>query len=220
MCHFFGTFRVICWHTCHFIWWHTLSFDMVPHLFPASSHFTGCGGREDCDGSQERVWLAWVVLGSSLSHRRLQSLWIRHQHQGTELWICCVFNVKCVSVQADQSKQTKFFTQIKLVIVVESSNVTLRDNEIRAMFRKLHNAYMDMISSPFYTPGECHECPSFPINLRGFLRSPYCFIRPFIVCSSFISQGKPLRQNRLNEWSPPCYKLRRNENDFDLDFVL
>ena len=45
-------------------------------------------------------------------------------------------------------------SQIKLVIVVESGNVTLRDNEIRAMFRKLHNAYMDMISSPFYTPGK------------------------------------------------------------------
>jgi len=45
-------------------------------------------------------------------------------------------------------------TKIKFVIVVESSNTTLRDNEIRSMFRKLHNAYVDMLCNPFYTPGE------------------------------------------------------------------
>ncbi|CAH1779537.1 unnamed protein product [Owenia fusiformis] len=45
-------------------------------------------------------------------------------------------------------------TKIKFVIVVETSNTSLRDNEIRSMFRKLHNAYVDMLCNPFYTPGE------------------------------------------------------------------
>lgn len=45
-------------------------------------------------------------------------------------------------------------TKVKFVIVVESSNTNLRDNEIRGMFRKLHNAYVDMLCNPFYIPGE------------------------------------------------------------------
>ncbi len=45
-------------------------------------------------------------------------------------------------------------TKIKFVIVVESSNTALRDNEIRGMFRKLHNAYVDMLCNPFHIPGE------------------------------------------------------------------
>ena len=48
---------------------------------------------------------------------------------------------------------------------MESANVTLRDNEIRAMFRKLHNAYMDMISSPFYTPGWEYEVLAAPVSI-------------------------------------------------------
>ena len=51
-------------------------------------------------------------------------------------------------------------TKIKFVIVVES-NTTLRDNEIRSMFRKLHNAYVDMVCNPFYTPGENIVSKSF-----------------------------------------------------------
>ncbi|CAH1270857.1 TRAPPC2L [Branchiostoma lanceolatum] len=45
-------------------------------------------------------------------------------------------------------------TKIKFVVVVESSNTALRDNEIRTMFRKLHNAYTDLVCNPFYTPGD------------------------------------------------------------------
>ncbi|XP_074646260.1 trafficking protein particle complex subunit 2-like protein [Tubulanus polymorphus] len=45
-------------------------------------------------------------------------------------------------------------SKIKFVIVVETSNTALRDNEIRSKFRKLHNAYVDMFCNPFYTPGE------------------------------------------------------------------
>jgi len=52
-------------------------------------------------------------------------------------------------------------TKIKFVIVVESSNATLRDNEIRNMFRQLHNAYVEMMSNPFYVPCENITSRSF-----------------------------------------------------------
>lgn len=45
-------------------------------------------------------------------------------------------------------------TKVKFVIVVDSSNTQLRDNEIRNMFKTLHNAYVDMLCNPFYTAGE------------------------------------------------------------------
>ncbi|XP_028392412.1 trafficking protein particle complex subunit 2-like protein [Dendronephthya gigantea] len=45
-------------------------------------------------------------------------------------------------------------TKIKFVVVVESANNLLRDNEIRMMFQRLHVAYTDMFCNPFYNPGE------------------------------------------------------------------
>ncbi|GFR26137.1 trafficking protein particle complex subunit 2-like protein, partial [Trichonephila clavata] len=45
-------------------------------------------------------------------------------------------------------------TKIKFIVVVESSHTTLRDNEIRQMFRRIHAGYADMVCNPFYTAGE------------------------------------------------------------------
>ncbi|XP_002159058.1 trafficking protein particle complex subunit 2-like protein [Hydra vulgaris] len=45
-------------------------------------------------------------------------------------------------------------TKIKFVIVVDSGNATLRDNDIRMMFRKVHSAYVAMVSNPFYNHGD------------------------------------------------------------------
>ena len=45
-------------------------------------------------------------------------------------------------------------TRIKFILIVDSSNATsLRDNEIRQMFRKLHTVYTQLLSNPFYVPG-------------------------------------------------------------------
>ncbi|XP_066289320.1 trafficking protein particle complex subunit 2-like protein isoform X1 [Branchiostoma lanceolatum] len=44
-------------------------------------------------------------------------------------------------------------TKIKFVVVVESSNTALRDNEIRTMFRKLHNA--NLLCFPCRCSGSC-----------------------------------------------------------------
>lgn len=45
-------------------------------------------------------------------------------------------------------------TKIKFIIVVDSTNTMLRDNEVRTMFRKLHAAYTDVVCNPFYIPGD------------------------------------------------------------------
>jgi len=45
-------------------------------------------------------------------------------------------------------------TKVKFVLVVEASNTHLRDNDIRSTFRRLHNAYTDVVCNPFYNPGE------------------------------------------------------------------
>ncbi|CAK8674292.1 unnamed protein product [Clavelina lepadiformis] len=52
-------------------------------------------------------------------------------------------------------------TKVKFVVVVEASNTQLRDNEVRSMFRRLHNAYTDVMCNPFYTPGDTITSKSF-----------------------------------------------------------
>ncbi|XP_066509922.1 trafficking protein particle complex subunit 2-like protein [Hoplias malabaricus] len=52
-------------------------------------------------------------------------------------------------------------SKVKFVIVVDSSNTSLRDNEIRSMFRKLHNSFTDVMCNPFYNPGD-------PIQSKAF----------------------------------------------------
>ncbi|XP_071516004.1 trafficking protein particle complex subunit 2-like protein [Panulirus ornatus] len=45
-------------------------------------------------------------------------------------------------------------TRIKFIIITDAANTTLRDNEIRMMFRRLHNMYTNVVCNPFYIPGE------------------------------------------------------------------
>ncbi|XP_069758056.1 trafficking protein particle complex subunit 2-like protein isoform X2 [Narcine bancroftii] len=60
-------------------------------------------------------------------------------------------------------------TKVKFVIVVDSSNIALRDNEIRSMFRKLHNSYTDVMCNPFYNPGEVIQSKVFDNMVSGMM---------------------------------------------------
>ena len=52
-------------------------------------------------------------------------------------------------------------TKIKFVLVAEASNTQLRENDVRSMFRRLYNAYTDVICNPFYVPGDTIKQKSF-----------------------------------------------------------
>ncbi|XP_044746383.1 trafficking protein particle complex subunit 2-like protein [Coccinella septempunctata] len=60
-------------------------------------------------------------------------------------------------------------TKIKFIIVVDSSNMALRDNEIRSMFRKIHSEYTDIVCNPFYTPGEPITFKSFTTTIKNIM---------------------------------------------------
>ncbi|KAH8321699.1 hypothetical protein KR074_012097 [Drosophila pseudoananassae] len=45
-------------------------------------------------------------------------------------------------------------SRVKFIVVIDSSNVALRENEVRAIFRNLHILYTDAVCNPFYIPGE------------------------------------------------------------------
>ncbi|KAH8407616.1 hypothetical protein KR222_008182 [Zaprionus bogoriensis] len=45
-------------------------------------------------------------------------------------------------------------SKVKFIVVIDSSNVALRDNEVRVIFRDLHMLYTDAVCNPFYIPGE------------------------------------------------------------------
>ena len=62
-------------------------------------------------------------------------------------------------------------TKIKIIVIVDSSNTALRDNEVRQMFRKLHIAYANLLSNPFYIPGTTIESTKF-FNVVNSLMAP------------------------------------------------
>ncbi|KAF5928750.1 hypothetical protein HPG69_007382, partial [Diceros bicornis minor] len=74
-------------------------------------------------------------------------------------------------------------SRVKFVMVVDSSNTALRDNEIRSMFRKLHNSYTDVMCNPFYNPGDRIQS-RWAAALLGL---------PPSLCSSALLKGTVLR---------------------------
>ncbi|KAL6428072.1 hypothetical protein ACFW04_008445 [Cataglyphis niger] len=56
-------------------------------------------------------------------------------------------------------------TKIKFVIVLQSSNVSLRDNEVKMIFKKLHAAYSNAVCNPFYIPGDQIISKSFNMSV-------------------------------------------------------
>ena len=61
-------------------------------------------------------------------------------------------------------------TKIKFVVIVDSMNTTLRDNDIRMMFRRIHTAYVAMIANPFYTPGEEITSKQFQHSIDSLMK--------------------------------------------------
>lgn len=45
-------------------------------------------------------------------------------------------------------------TKIKFILVVDSLNSAFRENEIRTIFRNIHQEYVNFISNPFIVPNE------------------------------------------------------------------
>lgn len=56
-------------------------------------------------------------------------------------------------------------TKIKFILVVDSLNSALRENEIRTIFRSIHQEYVNFISNPFVVPNE----PIFSKYVQEFL---------------------------------------------------
>ncbi|XP_075743660.1 trafficking protein particle complex subunit 2-like protein isoform X2 [Rhipicephalus microplus] len=60
-------------------------------------------------------------------------------------------------------------TKTKFIVIVETSRTTLRDNEIRQMFHKLHASYCDVVCNPFYVPGGQILSRSFDSTVNGIM---------------------------------------------------
>ena len=62
-------------------------------------------------------------------------------------------------------------TKVKFIVIVDASNTSLRDNEIRQMFRKLHLAYTQLMCNPFYIPGDKITSKKFEKIVRSLMAS-------------------------------------------------
>ncbi|XP_069312860.1 trafficking protein particle complex subunit 2-like protein isoform X3 [Eulemur rufifrons] len=102
----------------------------------------------------------------------------RWSTRGSSTWACSTLRrttrLSCFSkVRAHRAPSLSTFpnqlcrygyvtnSKVKFVMVVDSSNTALRDNEIRSMFRKLHNSYTDVMCNPFYNPGDRIQSRAF-----------------------------------------------------------
>ncbi|PWA18949.1 hypothetical protein CCH79_00005029 [Gambusia affinis] len=91
------------------------------------------------------------AVGKSLADQRELYLGLLYP---TEDYKVLRRNNKCVSLTGRNRYGYVTNSKVKFVIVVDSSNTSLRDNEIRSMFRKLHNSFTDVMCNPFYNPGD------------------------------------------------------------------
>ncbi|XP_074110229.1 trafficking protein particle complex subunit 2-like protein [Cotesia typhae] len=60
-------------------------------------------------------------------------------------------------------------TKIKFVVVLQTPSTTVRDNDVRMIFRKLHTAYCNVISNPFYSPGDPIQSKSFDATVKDIM---------------------------------------------------
>ncbi|KAK1118857.1 hypothetical protein K0M31_014628 [Melipona bicolor] len=60
-------------------------------------------------------------------------------------------------------------TKIKFIIVLHSSNVSLRDNDVKMIFKKLHAAYSNAVCNPFYIPGDQLNSRSFDLAVMEIM---------------------------------------------------
>ena len=60
---------------------------------------------------------------------------------------------------------------IKFIIIVNLSYTLLWD-EIREMFQKLHTNYTQLMSDPFYIPGNPISSPKFSTVVQSILANP------------------------------------------------
>ncbi|KAL2721599.1 trafficking protein particle complex subunit 2-like protein [Vespula maculifrons] len=60
-------------------------------------------------------------------------------------------------------------TKIKFVIVLQSSNISFRDNEVKMIFKKLHTAYSNAVCNPFYVPGSSINSKSFDSSVTEIM---------------------------------------------------
>lgn len=63
-------------------------------------------------------------------------------------------------------------SRIKLIAVLDDEEV--KDTEMKALFRRLHNLYTDTVSNPFHTPDtELYGCASFDRQVQRIVEAGY-----------------------------------------------
>uniref|UniRef100_A0A7N4P025 Trafficking protein particle complex subunit 2-like protein n=1 Tax=Sarcophilus harrisii TaxID=9305 RepID=A0A7N4P025_SARHA len=97
------------------------------------------------------------AMGKALVDQRELYLGLLYPTEDYKVSLLSRLGIPCVkSMFPNQLHRYGYVTnsKVKFVMVVDSSNTALRDNEIRSMFRKLHNSYTDVMCNPFYNPGD------------------------------------------------------------------
>jgi hypothetical protein len=64
-------------------------------------------------------------------------------------------------------------TKVKMMIIWDASDTTLRENDVKGMFRKLHAVYTELVCNPFYIPGDPIVSRKFTSLAESVLNGTY-----------------------------------------------
>lgn len=116
-----------------------------------------------CTKPEEELNLQYKVLSSlDIIEEKLNGTTKNSDHR--ELYLGSLYSLEAHKIYGYVTN-----TKIKFVIVVDSINTALRDNEIKSMFRKLHSIYADTVCNPFHIPGEQITSKQFNIKVKNII---------------------------------------------------
>lgn len=95
-----------------------------------------------------RILICGIYSSDCFMRRRL----IKCEIKGSSPSLNLLANEFCLSLFRSYGYMTN--TKIKFILVVDSLNSAFRENEIRTIFRNIHQEYVNFISNPFIMPNE------------------------------------------------------------------
>ncbi|XP_074035778.1 trafficking protein particle complex subunit 2-like protein [Leptinotarsa decemlineata] len=118
-----------------------------------------------CLNPDEELIFQYKVLSSlDVVEEKLMSVGVKSGTDFRELYLGMLYSLETHKIYGYVTN-----TKIKIIIIVDSTNLALRDNEIRSMFRKIHAEYADIVCNPFYIPGEAICSKSFATSIKNIM---------------------------------------------------
>ncbi|KAA8535975.1 hypothetical protein F0562_028453 [Nyssa sinensis] len=73
--------------------------------------------------------------------------------------------------QPENYKVYGYLTNTKVKFILVTTDLDVRDADVRNFFRRFHSAYVDAVSNPFHVPGKKITSRTFAENVSTIVKS-------------------------------------------------